>query len=184
MAVPSKEAFLYVFDRVTGKPVWPIVERPVPQRRRAGRVVFADAAVPDQASGLCAPGHHDGRTDRLHAGAACEGGRAGEAGTGWVPCSCLRWSARLAGRSPRLTIGTLGGGTNWPGAGYDPETHTVFAQAANAGVSPLGLVEPPPGFSDIRYLAGVAGQTFRVNEGPGFGSGVGCAEGQRDPGEA
>ena len=29
--LPSKESFLYVFDRVTGKPIWPIVERPVPQ---------------------------------------------------------------------------------------------------------------------------------------------------------
>ena len=31
VALPSKQAFLYVFDRVTGKPVWPIEERPVPQ---------------------------------------------------------------------------------------------------------------------------------------------------------
>ena len=31
VAVPSKEAFLYVFDRVTGQPVWPIEERPVPK---------------------------------------------------------------------------------------------------------------------------------------------------------
>ncbi|HKD47760.1 MAG TPA: PQQ-binding-like beta-propeller repeat protein, partial [Rhizomicrobium sp.] len=31
VAVPSKEANLYVFDRVTGKPIWPIVEKPVPQ---------------------------------------------------------------------------------------------------------------------------------------------------------
>jgi quinoprotein glucose dehydrogenase len=78
--------------------------------------------------------------------------------------------SKLPGPVAALTIGTLGGGTNWPGAGYDPESHTVFAPAANAGVSPLGLVEPPEGFSDIRYLAGVAGQKFRVNEGPGFGS--------------
>jgi glucose dehydrogenase len=28
---PSKTGFLYVFDRVTGKPVWPIEELPVPQ---------------------------------------------------------------------------------------------------------------------------------------------------------
>jgi quinoprotein glucose dehydrogenase len=28
---PNKTAFLYVFDRVTGEPVWPIEERPVPQ---------------------------------------------------------------------------------------------------------------------------------------------------------
>ena len=40
----------------TGKPVWPIEERPVAERRRAGRVVFADAAVPDQAAGLRSPG--------------------------------------------------------------------------------------------------------------------------------
>lgn len=31
VALPSKDGFLYVFDRVTGKPLWPIVERPVPQ---------------------------------------------------------------------------------------------------------------------------------------------------------
>lgn len=30
VAVPSKTAWIYVFDRETGKPIWPIVERPVP----------------------------------------------------------------------------------------------------------------------------------------------------------
>src|SRR5262245_46560093 len=30
VALPSKEAFLYVFDRVTGQPIWPIEEKPVP----------------------------------------------------------------------------------------------------------------------------------------------------------
>jgi quinoprotein glucose dehydrogenase len=31
VAVASKTGYLYVFDRVTGAPIWPIVERPVPQ---------------------------------------------------------------------------------------------------------------------------------------------------------
>jgi quinoprotein glucose dehydrogenase len=31
VAVPSKQGWLYVFDRITGEPVWPIVEKPVPQ---------------------------------------------------------------------------------------------------------------------------------------------------------
>ena len=31
VAEPSKQGMLYVFDRLTGKPVWPIVERPVAQ---------------------------------------------------------------------------------------------------------------------------------------------------------
>jgi len=33
---PNKSGFLFVFDRVTGKPVWPIVERPVPQSKVPG----------------------------------------------------------------------------------------------------------------------------------------------------
>ena len=78
--------------------------------------------------------------------------------------------SKVGGPLAAITLGTLGGGTNWPGAGFDPETHTFYSQAANAGVSPLGLVEPPPGFSDVRYLPGRAGQEFRINEGPGFGS--------------
>src|SRR4029453_16653190 len=32
----SKQAFAYVFDRVTGKPVWPFEERPVPQSPTPG----------------------------------------------------------------------------------------------------------------------------------------------------
>ena len=47
----TKQAFAYAFDRVTGEPLWPIEERPVPTVRRAGRVDVADAAVPDQAAG-------------------------------------------------------------------------------------------------------------------------------------
>ena len=30
VAAPAKTGFLYVFDRVTGEPVWPIEDRPVP----------------------------------------------------------------------------------------------------------------------------------------------------------
>ena len=31
VAVPSKQAWLYLFDRVTGEPIWPIEEKPVPK---------------------------------------------------------------------------------------------------------------------------------------------------------
>ena len=69
VAVPSKQAFLYVFDRVTGQPVWPIEERPVPQTDVPGEKTTPDAAVPDQAAGVraqCADAAR--RSDRLHAG--------------------------------------------------------------------------------------------------------------------
>ena len=43
VAVPTKMGFLFVFDRVTGKPIWPIEERAVPpsdvpgEKRRRSR---------------------------------------------------------------------------------------------------------------------------------------------------
>ena len=36
VAQPSKQGFLYVLDRITGKPVWPIEERPVEQGNMPG----------------------------------------------------------------------------------------------------------------------------------------------------
>ena len=78
--------------------------------------------------------------------------------------------SKIDGPLAALTIATTAGGTNWPGGGADPETHVVYAHASNHSIAPIGLVEPPPGFSDIRYVAGTAGQPFREREGPGFGS--------------
>jgi quinoprotein glucose dehydrogenase len=39
-----------------------------------------------------------------------------------------------------------------------------------AFVGGLSLRQPPPGFSDLRYVSGTEGTEFRVAEGPGFGS--------------
>src|SRR5262249_32837890 len=65
-------------------------------------------------------------------------------------------------------VGAIGAGTatNWPGSAYDPETHTVFAQASNL-VAARSLVAPPQPFSDIRYVEGIGGQPFQVVLGPG-----------------
>jgi hypothetical protein len=70
-----------------------------------------------------------------------------------------------------INVGNASGGTNWPGAGADPETHTVYAQAAMAFVSGLSLRETPSTFtSDMKYVSGVEGTEFREALGPGFGS--------------
>ena len=44
VAMASKTGYLYVFDRVTGEPIWPIEERPVPQ----GTTVPGEALSPTQ----------------------------------------------------------------------------------------------------------------------------------------
>ena len=46
VAVPSKTAWIYVFDRVSGKPIWPIVERPVPQSDVPGERTSATQPIP------------------------------------------------------------------------------------------------------------------------------------------
>ena len=46
VALASKNGFLYVFDRVTGKPLWPIEERPVPQSAVPGEVTSKTQPFP------------------------------------------------------------------------------------------------------------------------------------------
>jgi quinoprotein glucose dehydrogenase len=169
VALPSKEAFLYVFDRMTGQPVWPIEERPVPQSD-----VPMEKTSPTQPFPTKPPAYARQAvtleelvdfTPELNEQAKQLVSRY-RLGPMFLPGVVSKADGPLAA----LTIGTTGGGTNWPGAGADPETHIVYAQAANAGIAPIGLVEPPSGFSDIKYVAGTAGQAFVEREGPGFGS--------------
>ena len=46
VALASKNGFLYVFDRVTGKPLWPIEERPVPASDVPGEVTSKTQPFP------------------------------------------------------------------------------------------------------------------------------------------
>jgi len=169
VALPTKEAFLYVFDRVTGEPVWPIEERAVPKGDVPGEWYSPTQPFPTKPPAYARQAVTvDDLIDftpelRAQALKAIEPFKNG-------PLFNPPTLSKLGGPLAALTIGTTNGGTNWPGAGYDPETHTVYAPASNASVTPIGLVEPPEGFSDIKYVLGRAGQPFRVSEGPGYGS--------------
>jgi len=46
VALASKNGFLFVFDRVTGKPLWPIEERPVPQSNVPGEITSKTQPFP------------------------------------------------------------------------------------------------------------------------------------------
>src|SRR5262245_2655461 len=178
VAVPSKEAFLYVFDRVSGKPVWPIDERPVPKGEVPGEWYSPTQPFPTKPPAYARQAVTvDDLIDftpalRSQALQLVENVKMG-------PMFNPPALSKVGGPLAALTIGTTGGGTNWPGAGYDPETHVVYAQANNSQIVPIGLIEPPQGFSDIKYVLGTAGQPFRVSEGPGFGSAADFPQPQR-----
>ena len=57
VAVPSKQGWLYCFDRITGVPIWPIEETPGAADDDEAREDGADAAVPDQAGAVRAHLH-------------------------------------------------------------------------------------------------------------------------------
>jgi quinoprotein glucose dehydrogenase len=170
VALPSKEAFLYVFDRVTGKPLWPIEERPVPKGDVPGEWYSPTQPFPTKppayARQAVTVDDLIDFTPEMRA-KAMEIMKMYRMGPMFNPAVVSKADGPLAA----ITIGTTTGGTNWPGAGYDPETHIVYAPASNASLAPLSLVKPPKEFvTDMDYVVGRADQPFRFVLGPGEGS--------------
>jgi quinoprotein glucose dehydrogenase len=170
VAVPSKQCLLYVFDRITGQPIWPIVETPVPQSDVPGEKTSATQPIPTKPPAyarnfLKIPDDVIDFTPQMRA-QALENLKRYKNGPLFNP-AIVGTATGLVGA---INIGNAGGGTNWPGASFDPETHIVYAQAAAAGISAFSLRQPPAGFSDIRYVAGREGTEFREALGPGFGT--------------
>jgi len=166
VAQPSKLGWLYVLDRATGVPVWPIEERPVPQSDVPGEKTSPTQPHPTKPPAYArnfmrVPDDLIDFTPELRQQGLEVLKRYKYAPTPFNPA--------ILGNVNGPLLGAVGPGTatNWPGSAYDPETHTVYAQAGNVPVSARSLVAPPEGFSDIRYLAGSGGVPFREIFGPG-----------------
>ncbi|MDE3198370.1 MAG: c-type cytochrome, partial [Acidobacteriota bacterium] len=172
VAQPTKQGFLYVFDRVTGKPVWPIEERPVEKGNVPGEWYSPTQPFPTNPPAYSRNGVTTDLlidfTPELHAQALQLVSKY-KLGPVFTPPV----ESEVPGPLATLTIGTASGGTNWPGASFDPETHIVYAYACNACVTPIGVI-PTPGkdISDMRYVLGTAGQAFRIARGPGENAGA------------
>jgi quinoprotein glucose dehydrogenase len=184
VALPSKEAFLYVFDRVTGQPVWPIEERPVPQsdvplEKTAPTQPFPTKPPAYARNFMKVPDDLIDFTPEMRAQARDNIARY-KTGPMFLPPIVGDSKGLLAA----INLGNASGGTNWPGAGYDPETHIVYAQANQSAVTPISLRLPPQGFSDIHYVMGRNGTDFVVSEGPGFGSAADAPQRPRRPAPA
>jgi quinoprotein glucose dehydrogenase len=171
VAVPSKQGWLYMFDRVSGKPIWPMPETAVPQSDAPGEKSAKTQPIPSKPPAYARtfvkiPDDVIDYTPALRAEGLTLLKRYRTDQSPYVPYIL----GDVNGLLGALNIGNTGGGTNWPGAGLDPETKVAYLPASNSGVTAGSLVEGPPGYSDIRYLAGVKGAQFSLREGPGFGS--------------
>ncbi len=115
----SKQAFTYVLDRRTGTPVWPIEERPVPQSTVPREHTAATQPIPSRPPAFDLQGTMPDNlidfTPELKA-KALEKLNLFEHGPVFTPPS-LKGTIVLPG---------MFGGANWGGAGFDPETSTLY----------------------------------------------------------
>jgi quinoprotein glucose dehydrogenase len=166
VAQPTKQAFLYVFDRVTGKPIWPIEERPVAPGDVPGEQYSPTQPFPTK------PPAYDRQgvtlddlidfTPELHAEAVklVSKYKIGPIFTAPVV-------SKLEGPLATLVMPGSLGGTNWPGGAYDPEKHVLYVFSQSA-ISPLGLVPPTDAkMSDMNFVQGNAATGARRTGGAG-----------------
>ena len=181
VAQPTKQGFLYVFDRVTGKPVWPIEEKKVERGTVPGEWYSPTQPIPSKPPAYARNGISiDDLIDftpalRDQALTQIAKDKIGPVFTPPV-------ESKAEGPLATLTLGTASGGTNWPGGSYDPETHTVYVYACNSCVTPISLMPAPKEISDMRYVAGTAGQPVRMRAGPGENTGADSPLPRRTPG--
>jgi quinoprotein glucose dehydrogenase len=124
----SKQAFAYVFDRVTGKPVWPIEERPVAQTDVKGEWTSPTQPFPTKPPAFDWQGVSvDNLIDftpalRQQALQVLEGYKYGPIFT--PPPAANGTSKGL------IQVPGLGGGANWQSGAADPELGYVFVGSA------------------------------------------------------
>jgi quinoprotein glucose dehydrogenase len=173
LAQPTKQSFLYVFNRETGKPIWPIEERPVPKGDVPGEWYSPTQPFPTKPPAYDRQGVEiDDLIDFTPAlrEAAIQFVSKYKIGSLFTPPVV----SRLEG--PLGTIHQPGstGGANWPGGSYDPETHIAYVYS-KTDPSVLGLIPPPdPSVSDMKYIQGsAAAAPGRGGRGGGGGGGEG-----------
>ena len=167
VAVPTKQGILYMFDRVTGKPVFPFEERAVEKGEVPGEWYAPTQPLPTKPvayarNGVTLNDLVDFTPALKEAGVAVAS--RFKLGPIFTPPVLSKAEGPLA----TFTNGPTNGGTNWPGGSYDPETHILYVSATNASPSLLGLVVPPPGTSDMSYVRGFAPQPGGGRGGGGF----------------
>jgi quinoprotein glucose dehydrogenase len=152
VAQASKQGFLYVLDRRTGKPVWPIVETPVPASDVPGEKAsptqpipswpkpFARQSFTEKDINPYIPAEDQAKVRELMKGARNEGI--------FTPPS-LKGTIEMPGHN---------GGANWGTVAIDPQHQRLFVVAKQLPVftklypddKPASLANMPNGGGDVR----------------------------------
>jgi glucose dehydrogenase len=167
---PNKNGFLYVFDRKSGKPVWPIEERPVPKAILPGEESSPTQPMPTKPPAFDRQGITEDDlidfTPALHA-EALKFMQAYVTGPVFTPPSLIDDPA--TGRKGTLVLPGVWGSGNWNTGAFDPETGIYYAVSMtspwNYGLRAAETSEEK-GEGKVRY-----GLDVRFGQQPAYGPG-------------
>ena len=141
VAQVTKQAFVYVFDRVTGEPVWPIEEQPVPASNVPGERASKTQPIPSRPAPFDLQGARDedliDLTPEIHQ-EAIDIAKAYDRGGLFTPPS----------QRGTILVPGVGGGGNWNGAAIDPETGMFYVSTVRL---PFVVTISKPGFWESSY---------------------------------
>jgi quinoprotein glucose dehydrogenase len=120
---PTKQGFLFVLDKATGQPIWPVEERPVPQGGAEGEQLSPTQPFPTHVPVLVPQRISADDAFGLISRAACHDKLARARNEGLY--------------TPPSTQGTVifpftGGGVNWGGVAFDPVNQILYANTLRA----------------------------------------------------
>ena len=164
VAQVTKQAFTFVFDRVTGMPVWPIEERPVPQtdvpgERTSPTQPFPTRPAPFDRQGVTTDDLID-FTPELKAEAIRILGHYKTSTNPYLPPIVAGTDGKLAS----LWLPHHTGGANWPGGALDPETGIMYVSSVT-NADAVALQKGDPKRTDMAYVA-----TFGAHPGAPSGA--------------
>jgi quinoprotein glucose dehydrogenase len=149
----TKQAFAYAFDRITGAPVWPLIETPVPQTTVPKEWTSATQPIPSKPPGFDLQGYSEDNlidfTPELRALAVQEV-KAYTTGPMYTPPSLVTPTNKGT-----IAFPGYGGGANWQSGAADPETGFVYVGSATnpsvIGLEPVLPARPDdPDYADYR----------------------------------
>ncbi len=150
----TKQGLTFVFDRRTGEPIWPIEDRPVPASSIPGERASPTQPFPTLPEPFLRLGYSEDDlvdfTPELRA-EAIELADQYTKGVLYTPPTLVT----------ETNIGTwlypgTGGGPNWNGASFDPETHIMYTPMRKKPQY-AGLREGNPETTNMRYYGGGGG---------------------------
>jgi quinoprotein glucose dehydrogenase len=142
LAQPTKQSFLYVLNRETGEPIWPIVERKVAKGDVPGEWYSPTQPFPSKPPAFDRQGSS---IDDLIDWTPELRKKAIEVASRYKlgPIYTAPIMEKQGGPYGVINLPGYIGGINWPGGSYDPETRTVYTYSQTNPLTVGGIIANP-----------------------------------------